>query len=105
MLLNKRKRNPGQNLTKNWALVNNVCEPATKSLLKPPEAAPISWFWVPNGFNELRKMFFEFPSNPTGKLVIVQAFLTGQPWQVNKSHGTQLEHNKHSALSHRPRGH
>ena len=36
MLLNKRKRNPGQNLKNNWVRVNNVCEPAPKSMFCPP---------------------------------------------------------------------
>ena len=60
----------------------------------------------PTDSTELPEVVFEFPSNPIGKSVIrVKAFLTGQSWQVNKSRGTRLEHNKHSALSHRPRGH
>ena len=196
MLLNKRKRNPGQNLTKNWVRVNNVCEPAPKTMFCPPPPPPPSsrgiqrtpevcfdlanrqWLfnWAiiapaqirihsssqtifgaasqtnltrglissvaqamycgltsipgsgdaislisnvtfanqlryrgsgsPTDSTELPEVFFEFPSNPIGKSVIrVKAFLTGQSWQVNKSRGTRLEHNKHSALSHRPRGH
>ena len=194
MLLNKRKRNPGQNLTNNWVRFNNVCEPAPKTMFCPPpppssrgiQRTPevcfdlanrqrlFNWAIIapaqirihsssqtifgaasqtnltrglissvaqvmycglasipgsgdaislisnvtfanqlryrgsgsPTDSTELPEVFFEFPSNPIGKFVIrVKAFLTGQSWQVNKSRGTRLEHNKHSALSHRPRGH
>ena len=96
MLLNKRKRNPGQNLMNNWVRVNNVCEPAPKSMFCPPP---------PQGIQRTPEVCFEFPSNLIGKSVIVKSFLTGQSWQVNKSRGTQVEPNKDLALSHRPRGH
>ena len=37
MLLNKRKRNPGQNLTNNWVRVNNVS--AKIHVLPPPPSS------------------------------------------------------------------
>ena len=51
MLLNKRKKKPGQDLTNNWALVNNVCEPAPKSMFCSPPPR--------KGFNEPPEVCFE----------------------------------------------
>ena len=47
------------------------------------EAASISLFWAPNGFNESPEVRFEFRFNLIGKLI--RAFLTGQSWHVLKS--------------------
>lgn len=43
----------------------------------------------PTDSTELPEVFFEFPSNPIGKSVIVKAFLTGQSWQVNTARAQQ----------------
>ena len=71
MLLNKRKRNPGQNLTNNWVRVNNVREPAPKSMFCPP---PLP---LPEGFNEHRKCVSNWQ--------IDNGFLTGQSLRLLKS--------------------
>ena len=68
MLLNKRKRNPGQNLTNNWVRVNNVCEPAPKSMFCLP---------LLKGFNEHRKCVSNWQ--------IDNGFLTGQSLRMLKS--------------------
>ena len=69
MLLNKRKRNPGQNLKNNWVRVNNVCEPAPKSMFCP---LPLL-----KGFNEHRKCVSDWQ--------IDNGFLTGQSLRMLKS--------------------
>ena len=58
--------------------VSNVCE-----------AASISLFWAPNGFNELPEVSLEFPFN----LICISTlpFLTGQSWNVLKSPGNTGE--------------
>ena len=67
MLLNKRKRNPGQNLMNDWALVNNF------SMFCPPSPPPPP----PKGFNEPPEVCFE--------LANLQCLLTGQSLRVLKS--------------------
>ena len=89
MLLNKRKRNPGQNLTKNWVRVNNVCEPAPKTMFCPPPPPPP----VPEGFNEHRKCVSIWQ--------IDNGFLTGQSLRLLKS-GYTVRAKQFSALPHRP---
>ena len=48
------------------------------------EAAPRSFFWAPNRFNELTERRFEFPFILIGKSST--AFLTGQSWRVLGTH-------------------
>ena len=87
MLLNKRKRNPGQNLTNNWVRVNNVCEPAPKSMFCP---LPLL-----KGFNEVcfglanRQWLFNWAIIAHAQILIHSSSLKFEP-------------NEDSTLSHRP---
>ena len=52
---------------RNLTLVSNVCE-----------TAPISWFWAPNGFNELPGVHLEFPFMILISKSTMNSFLTDQ---------------------------
>ena len=92
MLLNKRKRNPGQNLTNNWVRVNNVREPASKSMFYPPPPPPS------RGIQRTPEVCFELANR---QWLFNWAIIAPAQILIHSS-SLKFEPNEDSALSHRP---
>ena len=87
MLLNKRKRNPGQNLMNNWVRVNNVS--AKIHVLPPPP---------PQGIQRTPEVCFELANR---QWLFNWAIIAHAQILIHSS-SLKFEPNEDSTLSHRP---